>query len=77
MPHASRTAMCSSRTPVYCTGISQPAKSTRRAPAASWRSNSGVRRSIGVAGEDIGAQASEAKGSGPSASQRAGRAGPW
>ena len=37
-PAAPRTATCSSRMPAYCTGISQPAKGTSRAPAASWRS---------------------------------------
>ncbi len=34
MPTSVRTAMCSGRTPSYCTGISQPAKSTILAPAA-------------------------------------------
>src|SRR5688572_13025880 len=32
--------------PAYWTGISHPAKGTRRAPRAAWRSNSGVRRSV-------------------------------
>src|SRR4051794_12912780 len=42
-PARSRTAVCSSRIPAYCTGISQPANGTSRAPAATWRSWSGVR----------------------------------
>src|SRR5215204_4358379 len=45
-PASARTARCSGMTPSYCTGISQPAKGTRRAPAATWRSWSGVRRSV-------------------------------
>ena len=36
---------CSGMMPSYCTGISQPAKGTIRAPAARWRSWRGVRRS--------------------------------
>src|SRR6185437_6926844 len=39
-----RTAWCSGMTPWYCTGISHPAKGTIRAPAATWRSRSGVCR---------------------------------
>ena len=46
MPAPSRTATCSSRMPAYWTGISQPANGTRRAPAATWRSYSGVRLSV-------------------------------
>ena len=33
-PASERTARCSGITPSYCTGISQPANGTRRAPAA-------------------------------------------
>ena len=33
MPAPVRTATCSARIPSYCTGISQPAKGTSRAPA--------------------------------------------
>src|SRR4051812_12684696 len=39
-PAASRTARCSSVTPLYCTGISQPANGTIFAPSftcSSWR----------------------------------------
>src|SRR5258708_5584573 len=43
MPAPPRTASCSSLTLVYCWGISQPAKSTRRAPAARCCGCSGVR----------------------------------
>ncbi len=53
IPQALRTARCSWRTPSYCTGISQPAKSTSFAPAWTWRSNSGVRRRSEAAGEVI------------------------
>src|SRR5436305_4522757 len=35
--------------PSYCTGISQPANGTMRAPAATWRSCSGVRRTVWAA----------------------------
>src|SRR5829696_2192098 len=45
-PASARTARCSGMTPSYCTGISQPAKGTRRAPSATCRSWSGVRRSV-------------------------------
>ena len=48
IPARSRTAMCSSRMPPYCTGISQPANGTSLAPAATWRSCSGVRLSVSV-----------------------------
>src|SRR5450755_1842586 len=44
-----RTAMCSGRIPAYWTGISQPENGTSRAPAAAWRSCSGVRRSVSAA----------------------------
>ena len=37
-PQSSRTARCSGMTPSYCTGISQPAKGTIRAPRETWRS---------------------------------------
>ena len=37
-PAPVRTARCPSVTDVYCTGISQPAKSTILAPSATWRS---------------------------------------
>src|SRR5206468_5372811 len=43
-PAAVLTARCSSITPSYWTGISHPANGTRRAPAARWASNRGVRR---------------------------------
>ena len=43
-----RTATCSARIPAYCTGISHPANGTSRAPAAAWRSCSGVRFSVSV-----------------------------
>src|SRR4051794_26119020 len=43
-PLAPRTARCSALTDSYWTGISQPANGTSRAPAATWRSCSGVRR---------------------------------
>src|SRR3989442_700294 len=43
MPAPVRTASCSSLTLVYCCGISQPAKSTRRALAARCRGWRGVR----------------------------------
>src|SRR5215213_5990201 len=45
-PQSARTARCSGMTPSYCTGISQPAKGTRRAPSARCRSCSGVWRSV-------------------------------
>src|SRR6266446_3587826 len=45
-PVSVRTAMCSGITPSYCTGISHPANGTIRAPSATWRSKSGVRRSV-------------------------------
>ena len=45
-PARSRTAACSARMPAYCTGISQPANGTRRAPAATWRSYRGVRCNV-------------------------------
>src|SRR5918995_3327420 len=45
-PQSLRTARCSGMTPSYWTGISQPAKGTRRAPAAACRPWSGVRRSV-------------------------------
>ena len=37
-PESVRTALCSAITPSYCTGISQPANGTSRAPAATCRS---------------------------------------
>src|SRR3954454_20702362 len=48
-PAPVRTATCSWRMPSYCTGISHPANGTRRAPAARWRSWSGVRRRVSAA----------------------------
>src|SRR5438034_4395324 len=45
-PASARTARCSGMTPSYCTGISQPANGTMRAPAATCFSYSGVRRSV-------------------------------
>ena len=53
-PAEVRTATCSWRIPSYWTGISQPANGTSRAPARSWRSNSGVRRSVSVGGKPPG-----------------------
>ncbi len=47
-PAAVRTASCSAITEVYCTGMSQPAKSTIRAPSLRWASLSGVCRGIGI-----------------------------
>ena len=44
IPAPERTAMCSARMPSYWTGISHPAKGTRRAPAAAWRAWSAVLR---------------------------------
>src|SRR6185436_19568073 len=41
-PARSRTARCSSRIPLYWTGMSQPPNSMSFAPSASWRSRSGV-----------------------------------
>jgi hypothetical protein len=41
-PAAERTASCSATTPEYCTGMSQPAKSTIRAPKARWAAFNGV-----------------------------------
>ncbi len=38
IPAPLRTASCSAPTPAYWIGISQPAKSAIRAPAATWRS---------------------------------------
>src|SRR5690606_17758476 len=43
MPTRCRTARCSSAMPEYCRGIAQPAKSTIRAPRATWRSYRAVR----------------------------------
>ena len=48
-PAAVRTLTCSSRMPSYCTGISQPANGTSFAPAAAWRSWSGVVRRVSAA----------------------------
>src|SRR3954454_4047690 len=48
-PARVRTATCSGLIPSYCTGISQPAKGTSRAPAAAWRSYRAVRRRVSVA----------------------------
>ncbi len=45
-PALVRTARCSSMIELYWTGISQPANGTSRAPAATWRSCSGVRFSV-------------------------------
>src|SRR5262245_36184280 len=45
-PELLRTARCSAATPSYWTGISQPAKGTRRAPSATCRGWSGVRLSV-------------------------------
>src|SRR6185312_444198 len=50
-PASSRTARCSWITPSYWTGISQPANGTIRAPRATWRSCSGVRRSVCTAAD--------------------------
>src|SRR5579864_6281564 len=51
-PTSRRTARCSDLIPAYWTGISQPANGTSLAPAAAWRSCSGVRRSEVSAGVD-------------------------
>ena len=48
-PAARLTALCSSRMLRYCTGISQPAKSTSLAPCARWKSLSGVRLRSAIA----------------------------
>src|SRR5919198_1374071 len=40
-PQSVRTARCSAITPSYCTGISQPANGTRRAPSSTWRAGRG------------------------------------
>src|SRR5262245_47567142 len=48
-PAARRVARCSSRIPVYWTGISHPPKGTMRAPALRWAACSGVRFSTGSA----------------------------
>src|SRR5215468_10739210 len=48
-PAAFRTASCSATTPVYWTGMSQPAKSTIRAPSARCTRLSGVWRAMDVA----------------------------
>src|SRR6478672_11931335 len=50
-PASVRTALCSWITPSYWTGISQPANGTIRAPRATWRSCSGVRRSVCTAAD--------------------------
>src|SRR4051812_31840932 len=50
-PAAVRVVLCSSTIDLYCTGISQPAKSTSRAPWAACQACSGVRRSPAVIGE--------------------------
>src|SRR5438445_10925220 len=42
-PTALRTARCSSTMPAYCTGISQPPKSTMRAPMDTCTACNGVR----------------------------------
>src|SRR4051812_18146688 len=55
-PADSRTARCSALTDSYWTGISQPAKGTSRAPAATWRSWSGVRRRAVCGAAGIGAE---------------------
>ena len=52
-PARVRTATCSSVTPVYSTGISQPAKGTRRAPAAACTPCSGVFLSAASEASDI------------------------
>src|ERR1700692_4865173 len=55
-PHAERTAWCSARMPAgYCTGMSQPAKSTMRAPSRRCSALSGVRSKDGASleGKDV------------------------
>src|SRR5882724_13569234 len=48
-PHAVRTAWCSARMPAgYCTGMSQPAKSTMRAPIRRCAAFSGVCSNVAV-----------------------------
>src|SRR5579884_3848978 len=51
-PASPRTALCSAITPSYCTGISHPANATIRAPSATCRSCSGVRRSVCIPARD-------------------------
>ncbi len=53
-PTALRTAWCSSMTPEYWTGMSQPPKSTILAPRARWTALSGVFRSGGFGHEESG-----------------------
>ncbi len=48
-PAALRTAACSARSELYRTGICQPAKSVKAAPAATWMSCSGLSLSFGGA----------------------------
>src|SRR4029079_15853885 len=43
MPTRSRTTLCSSTIPAYCTGISHPAKGTMRAPKVTCFSCRGLR----------------------------------
>src|SRR5215211_3776844 len=62
-PAPVRTATCSWRMPSYCTGISQPANGTSFAPAAAWRSYSGVRRRVSAAAVDTTADPSGRGGS--------------
>src|SRR3954452_4409627 len=59
-PAAVRTARTSSMTPVYCTGISQPAKGTRRPPDSAWRAYSGVRCSSSGTARTLSARGHEA-----------------
>src|SRR5439155_17307334 len=64
-PHAVRTARCSARMPVgYWTGMSQPAKSTMRAPRRRCSAFSGVASSpaCGLEGEAIAEYSRERRG---------------
>src|SRR4051812_41232654 len=58
-PTALRTALCSSMMPEYCTGISQPPKSTILAPNARWTEFKGVVRRAGSDGMKIQANTPE------------------
>ena len=56
-PASVRTARCSGITPSYCTGISQPANGTMRAPSATWRvvQRRALERRFAVHGRDANA----------------------
>src|SRR5262245_27550258 len=67
IPACFRTRRASSRIPVYWTGISQPWKSTRRAPASTWAAWSGVCR-MGLRGRRGGRRTYHARAKPPNAS---------